>query len=320
MKKTWKIASLCILALGLVAFVGFRGRPKSSFNFYEFWRHANEAEYLFDYKKDYAAALKEFKWMEKNGNEYFPGLNEFLEEAICYAKLGDTAMATNCLRKAVLRGYVNIDEDAQWAKKEIGNKSYVLIKQELPELRRHYYASSTLNIYARLEEQKHGAIDQFVRSNRVLKMLKKEDANALMHYADSLNITEFITSLKKGDVPPTSWLLYHLYDEHDKYFPFLDSCLLRHIFAGKSAPGAYAFWYDRQCVYVQNRPQKYGEYISNGIFDLNAKTPSRPTIEGKLNVDSVDFYRAQIGLPPLWQDALRINFELPAGYKYVSKE
>jgi hypothetical protein len=275
------------------------------FKFQEYWHNYNEFCYEYKANKDYKKALTYFKWMENNGSEKFPNSGDYLDAAICFVKLGDTAKATNYLRESVLHGFLNIDEDNGWAKNELGEKMFSVIRAELPELKRKYYISIAPSVAAKIAEEKRYGIDQFVRSSAVTKTLSLADKTKLCHVADSINISELITAIKRNEASPQSALIYHLYDENQQYVPFIDSCLKVYLYAGKGSPEAYGFWYDRQRVYVEKKPQKYGTYIVG-----------YPPILGEIaNVDSVDFYRSQIGLPPLWKSALEKKFDLPKGYQ-----
>lgn len=294
-----------LLLLMLVILVAFKHGRDKQFNFHEFWGHYNQAYFELKCNQDYKQALTHFKWMEENATSQYPDQYDYLNEAICYVKLGDTTKATVCLRNAILHGFLKIDEDNGWARNQIGERSFTEVKKDLPKLKNEYYSRKASNLPYLLDEKKHSAIDQFVRSKAVTNILSEEDKTELVRVADSINISEFIASLKKGESPPTSSLIYHLYDSNEQYVPFIDSCLRIELFAGRVSPETYGFWVDRQLVFVDKQPQKYGTYISYG--------PSR--VEGIANLDSVDYYRQQIGLPPLWQSAQAKSFALPPGYQ-----
>ncbi|MDQ3111216.1 MAG: hypothetical protein M3R17_15110 [Bacteroidota bacterium] len=288
----------------LLVIAGFKTGQKNEFNFKSYFSHSNDFQYEYKANKNYTKALDHFKWMEENGNEKFPDNNDFLVASICYVKLSDTTLAIEYLRKAVIKGYLYIDEES-WATRILGDKIVAVVRKELPDLKRRYYESIAAQMSGRMQLKKYETIDQFVRSEAITKSLSPYEKEKLCHITDSVNISEFINAVKTNEVPPLCLLIYHLYDENQKYVPFIDSCLQATMNAGKLSPAGYAFWYDRQRAYVEKIPQKYGEYIEG-----------YPAKLGKIaNLDSIDFYRNEIGLPPLWQAAAEKDFELPSGYK-----
>ncbi len=302
MRKNQLRSSRAILLLSLFVFASFMS---AKFNFHEYWEHYNSTHFDYQYSKDYKKALRGFKWLEKNGNEQFPDRYDYLCAAVCCVKLGDTSNATDYLRKAVIHGYVNL-KLFSWVEKKIGSGPLNTIRKEMPDLRKKYYESKISSFHSMLEDKKHTSIDQFVRSAEVTAILTEKDKENLVRVADSINIIQFISSVKNFECDAESFLIYHLYGSNQQYVPFLDSCLKYDLFNGNFSPEAYAFWYDRQRVFVENKPQKYGTYIINYPAVLDGEI---------LNVDSIDFYRNQIGLQPLWQASLQKNFALPNGYK-----
>lgn len=306
MKTRRSILEVSLIAITVMFILSFK-KDNNKFHFSEYWEHRNNYYYELNGNRDYKAAIAQFSWMKEHGTEKYPESFDYLNLAICYAKLGDTTAATKSLRCAVIKGYLKIDEDYGWAKTAIGEKSYAVIRKELPTLKTQYYASKANQIPFMLEEKKHSSIDQFVRSPAVANILTKEAMDRLVHVADSININEFVVAVREKASPPTSSLIFHLYDDNAKFFPFIDSCMRVELFEGRLSPESYGFWYDRQLVYVEHKKQKYGNFIEYGF---------ESTLAPVENIDSVDYYRRSIGLAPLWQSSKLKNFVLPSDYKH----
>lgn len=306
--------STLLLALAgafLLCFYDDDQQPKNSgFDFHTYWSHYNNAQYAMEVKKDYAAALLEFQWLEKNGTRSLPQCYDFVEESICYIKTGDTLAAIECLRKAVRSGALHLLE-TEWARREIGEGPFAIIADEMDTLRNEFYRRNIDLIPSFIAEHERFTLDQYLRSETVTNLISNHELDSLLYITDSINITGLMRDIRNGKARAASSLTYHLYDNNANYAPFFDSCMRAEMFRGECSPAMYAGWYDRQLAYVNHEPQRYGAFTIYRMTD-----PYKPNLlMGIENIDSVDIYRKEIGLPPLWQECERINLEIPEGYK-----
>lgn len=305
--------STLLLALAgafLLCFHNDNQPQNSGFDFHRYWSHYNNAQYAMEVKKDYAAALLEFQWLEKNGTRSLPQGYDFVEESICYIKTGDTLAAIECLRKAVRSGALHLLE-TEWAKREIGEQPFAVIAGEIETLQNEYYIQNVDRIPFFIAEHARTTLDQHMRSEPVRNLIGDQELGSLLYITDSINIAGLMRDIRNGNARATSVLSSHLYGKNADLAPFFDSCMRAELFRGECSPSMYAEWYDRQRAYVNHEPQRYGAFTIYRMAD-----PYKPNLlMGIENIDSVDIYRAEIGLPPLWQECERINLEIPEGYK-----
>lgn len=124
------------------------------------------------------------------------------------------------------------------------------------------------------------------------------DNRGLSYYDYSNNLSVVIFHHFKGCKP------LHIFDDLSSII-LLDSILRKLVLKGKFSNRDYAFLADRPFGMECDFPQTYGTHFggSMGLFAA-----------GLIEPNTVDQRRAEIYLPPLWQDALIYNFELPDGY------
>ncbi len=311
MKNCFTIA-VCTLAFSLL---GFKSDPPApSFDFHSYWNKYNESQYLLRVDSNYIKTLNCIKWLESNGNSTFPDMNTFYDAARCSYMLRDSLGAVAYLEKSVIKG-MNLLNNSERIKNEVGTFAFQSVFSRYAELHKQYSASKAESMHFLLEDKKHTTLDQFARSAIMRETLDKDQLAKIMNYVDSLNMAEHIACVKQGLCPPGGMITYHLYGKNEVYFPFIDSCMKVELFAGRMQPSAYAFWYDRQLGYVQHVPQKYG----CNVYYTEQSATAKAKISPLESVDSVDFYRTEIGLPPLWQSAEMSGFNLPEGYKRPKK-
>ena len=303
------------LAALLIVLFGFRSeQPTAPFDFQSYWTKYNESQYLLKVEKNYKNTLICIQWMEKNGNASFPDMNTFYDAAVCSYMLKDSLNALLYLEKSVLKG-MDLLNNPERIKTEVGIFAYDSVFGRYAELRKNYFITKAESMNSLLEDREHSTLDQFARSEIMRSVLDKEQFATIINYVDSVNMAEHVKCVKQGMCQPGGTMIYHLYGENEKYFPFIDSCLRVELFSGRMMPTAYAFWYDRQLSYVQHIPQKYGCNVYYTEFKVGAKAK----ISEIESLDSVDYYRSEIGLPPLWQSAEISGFDLPEGYKRPKK-
>jgi hypothetical protein len=211
---------------------------------------------------------------------------------------------------AVRRGAIHLLETG-WAGRELGAQVFAMIAPEMPLLIKEYYTLNADRIPFIIAEHGRTSLDQYVRSEAVRNLFTGPELDTLLFITDSINITGLMRDIRNGKGAATSALMYHLYGRNAVHAPFFDSCMRAGLFRGEVSPNLYAGWYDRQLAYVNNLPQRYGAYTVYRFSD--PETPIMP--KGINNIDSVDIYRKEIGLPPLWQDCERIQIALPEGYR-----
>lgn len=299
----------------LIALFGFKSDQTSApFDFHSYWTKFNESQYLLRVDKNYKEALSCIHWLENNGNAAFPDNNTFYDAAVCCHMLKDSLGASAYLEKAVLKGtdLLNLPERIL---AEVGMFAYSTAFNQYPELRKKYFAGKAESMHMLLENERQSTLDQFVRSAYVREILDQDQVSKLIRHVDSINMAQHVECIKQGLCKPGGIMIYHLYGENEKYFPFIDSCMKVELFAGRMQPKAYAAWYDRQLSYVQHLPQKYG----CNVYYTEYKVGAKAKISEIESIDSVDYYRNQIGLPPLWQSAEMSGFDLPEGYKRPKK-
>jgi len=255
----------------LIVLFGFKSDQTSTpFDFHSYWTKYNESQYLLKVEKKYRDALSCIQWLEKNGNAVFPDMNSFYDAAVCCHMLKDSLGASAYLEKSVLKGkdLLNIPERI---KTEVGTFAYDDVYSRYAELRKKYFASKAESMNSLLEDREHSTLDQFARSEIMRSVLDKDQLATIINYVDSVNMAEHVACLKQGLCQPGGIMIYHLYGENEKYFPFIDSCMKVELFAGRMQPAAYAGWYDRQLSYVQHVPQKYGCNVYYTEYKVGAK-------------------------------------------------
>jgi hypothetical protein len=151
-----------------------------------------------------------------------------------------------------------------------------------------------------------------------LEMEKK--CNSMRHF-DSLGFHKLIKILQDpiysyscyGYQDKIDVSLIHLfkYSENFKYSDtkslqeFVDSLLKIKVLQGKFSNSNYGFLMDRPFGKYLGFNQIYGTHFGSGLRSIAADLVSP---------EKADDRRAEIFLPPLWQDALIDNFPLPEGY------
>jgi tetratricopeptide (TPR) repeat protein len=293
-----------IPALCLLLFVS--AQKHTSFDYMDYRSYYNKAEFEMEYTKNYPQAIHFFNMAFERGNENLPSGLDWENLAYCYIHNGDTTQAITCLENAVKKGIPSI-ADHEWLVSLFSKKTWTAFEQKIPALEQ-YYLSHITDLNAYIEMVKLSDKDQYIR-NEIRSQINPKEFETILKTSDSININRHYQRVKYEGKPAGCFLMYHLYDENEKFFPFFDSVLRTEIFTGVNNPNAYCQWHDRQRMYVSGmKTQLYGEW--------NTATTFNP-IEDIANVDK---RRYALGLCSLRDYALMRNLKLPQGYVYLEKQ
>lgn len=235
-----------------------------------------------------------------------PFVTELLEYAECLLYLGDTASAYKAALQSVKSGNIYLNEQV-WFISQFPIRYQDSIRWQSTLLTEQYFRSLpdiTGYYQLKLLEQQ----DQDVRLWE--SAIKDQSFDSLLAVTDSLNIVTLVKLTRERNINPDCILLYHLYGSRDSLFDYFDSIQHRNVIAGKTDPGSYAQWVDRQLLVVRHaKLSRYGQWIDFGDTIL-------PDVEDPENLDR---RREQIGLCPIANQARLWRVMPPRNWTAIQK-
>lgn len=187
------------------------------------------------------------------------------------------------------------------------------------------------NLYAKFELSKGTEANEFFYTDQLGRYISDDfdcirtsgGGSSVVFYTDSLNLVRLYQVIEKSGFPKPKItgqfdyfiLFFHTFARSCDYtfnffngvdaMTYLDSVLIAEVKNGNFWNSQYAYFKDLQQEYYNcsGKTQLYGSFFIQ-------RGDSYPVAD----IQNLDSRRAAIYLPPLWQDALFHNFELPDGY------
>lgn len=223
------------------------------------------------------------------------------------------------LKYAIQEGYhieeiMYIRSDDRKFNEILNTKKFTKCLAQYDNYRKTYLNTIDLDFQLRLTELY--ACDQGIRNLSYDVLRKTEFEYSVLKYLDSINLQGLATLLvengnsffKKAGTNGSYFLvLWHTLKNCDSSlcgenlcYKTISDILKNAVMNGVYPNRQYAYLIDR-ANFLCDKPNVYGEYLKivGGAY---------------LDIETIDQRRAEIYLPPLWQDALIYNFELPDGY------
>lgn len=239
-----------------------------------------------------------------------------LDAAFCAFELGEDKKASVLLEKSVLfyRTPLEYLKTHDKLKKYISNKNYVRVIKDYENL----YAKSFSNIqniqnYFEIEELK--THDQFVRNLDQYHSGSKNQQyldfkENVTDKTDSINAARLIEISKSLGYQKNSWLiLWHhrlSFKQNDPFWNFFKPLLEKEISIGNVEPSFFTPFED-VVTSVFDKKQKYGTQKPYQFYPIE-------------DINKIDFYRSQVGLPPLYYEYFIYGEKLPENYTLTYKE
>ncbi len=278
-----------------------------NFNYKKYRFYLNKAR-IEGYNKNYSLEKKYYLKSFKYANKHLPAYDDLESFAICLLNNKDTLEAIKIIEKV----FTKIDLTLYNSNFLLGKLSYndsLILRSRFSDYKKSFEEQLDKNqpYWRKIRELE--LKDQEVRELR--KKIPDEEFNKLLKETDSLNHLKLYNLVKNEGVSPFCFLLYHLYDENQKYYNFYDSILKMKVLNGEAPPEGYAMWVDRQKVYVLGEAsQLYGCYnVPSNNYEFY------PIVD----IKNVDKRRKEIGLCSLKEYATLNNIKLPKEYLDLTK-
>ncbi|MCC6448273.1 MAG: hypothetical protein IT215_06275 [Chitinophagaceae bacterium] len=278
-----------------------------NFNYKKYRFYLNKAR-IEGYNKNYSLEKKYYLKSFKYANKHLPAYDDLESFAICLLNNKDTSEAIKIIENI----FTKIDLTLYDSNFLLGKLSYtdsLILRSRFSDYKKSFEEQLDKNqpYWRKIRELE--LKDQEVRELR--KKIPDEEFNKLLKETDSLNHLKLYNLVKNEGVSPFCFLLYHLYDENQKYYNFYDSIIKTQVLNGQCPPESYAMWVDRQKVYVlREASQIYGCYnVPSNEYEFY------PIVD----IKNVDKRRKEIGLCSLKEYATLNNIKLPKEYLDLTK-